>query len=403
MGMNINTKVPTQNIPTRAAGNGLPPNSAPEAATEQPDIFQRAAGAVRGTLQAAVFTLPGAYTGYKMASGATQAGSYDVGERLRHSMGLEGLLAGGALGFALGGGVGAGVGAFVGGVGGMVTGDFQWSEAATRKLSDRVETALGKHANPSTVRDKAAYKVRGTMVGALAARQEAFAIGQQVGQGKILGLERGLANVSTVLGRDSSAGLAPLDGAPRSFLKQALGLPLGVASAAGATLAGGLAGTSRYGRLVHGMVASTALGVGATVTAALLGAGPVALALVGAALVGAPVAAMVTGAVSVFKDGENSLGDRFDQRKRNDQQHAPKFIDFGDPSRENVANQRQFRIEGFTAGLKNAPGEAFAAGSRVTDPILNTLGRWGSKVVETFKRLPEKFQGIKDAITNPEG
>lgn len=365
------------------------PTPPPAGPPDTPDIFQRAAGAVRGSLQAAVFAGPGALAGWQAASGKP----FD--EKLRANMGWCGLGLGGACGYALGGPLGAALGAAGGGVTGVLFSDFQWREKASQHVDQALNSVLAD--NAQDVRSATARKVRAARVGFKETGKQAYELGNGVGQGKILGLERGLSQVPTVLTRDSSKDLNPMDTTPRSTLRKIVGAPIGLVTAATAALGGAASGLTRDAGVGSGMYAlclgSAFLTLGTSLaTVAVPGLSHAAMAAA-VGFGGLTGASLLTGAALSRVDG----GERFLTRKYNDRSHSPSFEDY-ESSKQNVANRRQARIEGFTAGLKNGAIEGYAAGNRLLDPVWDGAEKVASKVAQGLSHIPEKLKGVWDGF-----
>jgi hypothetical protein len=334
--------------------------------------------------------------GWKMAKGTHD---YGATESARFAMGLQGLLGGTAVGFATAGPLGAGMGAVVGGLGGIFVADANWDEKASQKTLGEVKQALEQFPTENaTPRQKVARHVRAAVVGSRSHREEAYRIGYQKGAGGIEGLQKGLAKIPEVLTR--KVGLEE-PSTPRGVLKTLIGLPLGLTASVGSTLAGGLAGMSRHGSLGDGLVASTVLGGASVGVAALLGASAATLTTVALVGVAAPLAAVVLGVASLVSNGKESMGEHYIQRQYQDRALAPDYQDFSQ-ERDQVANRRQARIEGFTAGLRNGALAGFEGGGRVTDRVIDGAERLVNRGIEAIKNLPEKLQGVLDGFKEPE-
>ncbi|MBS2038328.1 hypothetical protein JST97_25315 [bacterium] len=371
-----------------AKSPATPPPPGPP--SDQADLFQKAAGAVRGSIQAALFAGPGALAGWQAASGKP----FD--SRLRANMGWSGLGLGGACGYALAGPLGAGLGAAGAGIMGVFLCDFQWGETASQKVEQALSPVISN--NPQDVRSATARKVRAARVGFQETGKQAFELGQAVGQGKVLGLERGLAQIPTVLKRDSSQGLNSLDATPRSTLRKVLGAPLGLVTGATAALGGAASGLTRDAGVGSGMYAlclgTAFLAIGSAAASLAVPGFNQAFGIAASGLGGLVGASLLTGAALSRTDG----GERFLTRKYNDRSHSPSYEDYAEPSKDNIANRRQARIEGFTAGLKNGAIEGYEAGNRLLDPVWDGAAQVATKVAQGLSHIPEKLKGVWDGL-----
>ena len=397
----ISTRVATgtgrtgHTLPTPKTTREVGPSVQQSATTSSPhNLLQKVAGELTGLQDAVFFTLPGARVGGQIAHGKTN-------KSLAGAAGLQGVALGGLIGLSVGGPVGMAVGAAVGGLGSLLKADFHWGgEDKDDALQNRVATTLAKHPNPTTSREESAYHGRGLLAGAKAAQTIAFASGYTRGSGKMLGLQRGLANLPSALTRDSSQGLGRVDLKPRSDVKKAIGLPLGIAAAVGGVLAGGLAsvwtGIWDTDPLTAGLIASTAVGAVTALSALVFGA-PV-IAGLGAVLFGT---SLIDSASSLLterrKNGESSEL-RFENRQVNDLQHLsitdePKTV-------QDYANNTQAVVEGFASGMKNGAIEGFSAGSRLSDGLVDGVLTVGQKIGHFVSQLPERVKGLADAVSH---
>lgn len=375
--------------------NAPPQPPAPPPEGPQDTFLQKAAGTLRGTTDALIWSLPGLYAGREVARGETDG---RCGNALRKAAGIQGLVVGGTLGLCLGGLGTAAAGAIGGGLLGLFQADFGIKDDSCGRISDRVLKSLEQHPDPTTPRERAAQTVRAALVGSRAAREEGFQTGYDIGAGKIEGLTKGLKSIPEVWSRDNSQTLPPQP--ERSWLKKLVGLPLAIAGTAGTTLAGGLAGMGRDITLGGALWGSLLLGAVGSLAAVFLAppmvmgamAGLTGLALTGSVVVGA----------SQLTQGEDSIAERFSTRKNHAQQFSPAYEPYAEPSRKNVAARHEARLQGLVAGLKNGAIEGFQGGSRLTDPILDGVEELAEKIASKLKNLPEKMKGVADAFKDPE-
>lgn len=381
--MNIQASVPLLQSPNRRDARS--PEREPSQPPDSGDRFQSVAGAVRGAVHAATWAVPGAVAGYAASKGKAAS------EVLRHAMGWQGVAVGAAAGLAVGGPIGAGVGAAAGGIAGMMSHDFLWRSTSSGVVEGALKPILDGDA--SGARARTARSVRALRVGLQSSAKEAFRVGDEVGRGKVAGLQRGLAGLPEALTRDSAEGLPSLP--ERSTAKKLLGLPLGLVTA----------GTSALGGLTGSFGSDPSLATGVVVNT--LVAGGVALGLVMApglsVLAGPLLGVAVGGAALTLLAHRHDLGERFRTRQYNDRATMPDFEPYGEPSGNNVANRRQAHIEGAGAGLKNGAIEGFTAGSRLTDPVVDAVVSLSKRAYQCVAHLPEKLGGIIDGFRDQQG